>query len=48
MWYHCGVVITMISHKKTFDNDFMTYLRFPIIHKVGNVDNFVLPKPANK
>ena len=24
------------------------HLSFPIIHKVGNVDNFVLPKFANK
>ena len=23
-------------------------LSFPVIHKVGNVDNFVLPKFANK
>ena len=26
----------------------LTDLSFPVIHKVGNVDNLVLPKFANK
>ena len=45
-------VIKLIN--STFSRLFRLYivkgaqLSFPVIHKVGNVDNFVLPKFANK
>ena len=46
----CGGAASTYFVLEIFQNkpSVIYYLSFPVRHKVGNVDNFVLPKFANK